>query len=372
MMRPAKLFLALMMALLIAVRPAIAIPQLLIDMKTGEVLYEQQAGQPWHPASLTKLMTAYLAFEAVATGRMSLSSPVTMSRNALKAPPSKMGFPVDTALTLEDALYILIVKSANDVATAIAEAVGGSEENFIAEMNRAASRLGLTGTHFSNANGLHDPSQYTTARDMALLALTIRAQYPQYDDMFATRVLLFGKSRLESQNDLLTGYAGSTGMKTGYVCSSGLNIVATADRRGRSLMAVVFGGSSGRERGEMAASLLDRGFSGELRGTGRLITNLGNTGGQPTDMRPYLCGTEAADYVAERKRDFPWGLEGQPSYLDDDIAPREVRVSVLGRLRDIPLPRKRPYYAAPVEILPAVVTVEAGGGVPLPRPRPNR
>src|SRR5690554_892066 len=143
--------------------PALAIPQLLVDMRTGEVLYENDAGVPWHPASLTKLMTALLAFEAIETGQATLQTPVITTANALSVPSSKMGFPVDTAISLEDALYLLIVKSANDIAVAIGETIGGSEPAFVAMMNQRAQMLGLTATHFVNPHGLHDPAQVTSA-----------------------------------------------------------------------------------------------------------------------------------------------------------------------------------------------------------------
>ena len=337
-----------------------ALPQLLIDMDSGEVLFDEDAGQPWHPASLTKLMTAYVAFEAVASGQVDLDTPVIMSQNALKEPPSKMGFPVGTAVTLEDALYMLIVKSANDVAVAIAEKIGGSEEKFVALMNAHARNLGLTNTVFTNPNGLHDPAMTTSARDMAILAVVIRNRYPQYDGIFNTRTIEFGRSKLASYNILLTKFRGTTGMKTGYVCASGLNIVATATRNGRNLMAVVMGASSARERGELTALLLERGFGNRYAGTGRSVTRVANLVGMPTNMRPKICGKEAKQYVADRKVIFPFGLEGQITYLGDNIAPKRVRVNTLGKLVNVSLPRARPSYSYVPKSL----------DVALPRPRP--
>ena len=244
------------------VQPAAATPRLLVDMRSGEVLFAEDAGLSWHPASLTKLMTAYVTFEAIAAGRVTLDTPVIVSARALREPPSKVGLPVDTALTLRDALYLLIVKSANDIAIAVAETVSGSVEQFVYEMNMTATALGMSATHYVNPNGLHDTQQVTSARDLAVLALNIRARYPQYDNLFATEAVRLGKAVLESNNNLLTQFAGTTGMKTGYVCSSGLNMVATAERNGRNLMAVVLGASSGRERGEIAAQLMLDGFAG--------------------------------------------------------------------------------------------------------------
>lgn len=365
-----RLVAILMLALLAG--PVSATPQLLVDMSTGEVLFEEDAGQPWHPASLTKLMTAYVTFEAIATGRVQLDTPVIVSAHALAAPPSKIGAPVGTAYTLEDALYLLIVKSANDIAIAIAETVSGSESRFVAEMNSEASALRMSATNFINPNGLHDPRQVTSARDLALLALNIRYRHPQYAPMFATQSVRLGKARLRSHNSLLTRFAGTTGMKTGYVCSSGLNIVATLERQGRKLMAIVLGGSSGRERGELAAQLFLRGLSRSGGPSGKIVTSVVNLDVAPFDMRPYVCGKQASAYVAERAEAFPLGLEGEPSYLTDNIEAKIYRVSSLGRLRNVPIPRPRPLWAPGPRV--AVVPESEAAPVdiiPLPRPRPR-
>lgn len=343
--------------------PAWANPRLLVDMQTGDVLFAEEAGQPWHPASLTKLMTAFVAFEAISDGRVTLDTPVIVTERALAEPPAKVGLPVDTALTLRDALYLLIVKSANDIAVAVAETVSGSVENFVLEMNLTARALGMSATHYVNPHGLHEAEQITTARDLAILTLNLRARHPEYDEMFATSAVRLGKAWLASHNNLLTGFAGTTGMKTGYVCSSGLNMVATAERNGRELMAVVLGSSSARERGEVAAQLLLSGFSGQLPQTGNSVITVPNGVGAATDMRPQICGKEAGDYVASRAEAYPYGLEGEPTFLSDDVAPRVYTASLLGRLRDVPLPRIRPLWAPAPPPPPAP-------DFPLPRPRP--
>ncbi len=357
------LFAVLVGLVALCVQPASATPRLLVDMRSGEVLFAEDAGQPWYPASLTKLMTAFVTFEAISNGRVTLDTPVIMSKRALAEPPAKVGLPVDSAVTLKDALYLMIVKSANDVAVAIAETVSGSVENFVFEMNVTAKALGLSATHYANPNGLFDPRQVTSARDLAMLALNIRARHPEYDQMFATENVRIGKARLESQNNLLTHFAGTTGMKTGYVCSSGLNIVATTERGSRSLMAVVLGSASARERGEETGQLMLKGFSGQLRGTGQSVAALANSDVPPVDMRSLICGTEAKTYGAERKAAFPYGLEGEPTFLSDTVAPLSHSVSLLGRLRKVPLPRPRPLWAPEPPPLPELI-------IPLPRPRP--
>jgi D-alanyl-D-alanine carboxypeptidase len=316
--------LALSVLLVVAsLLPAWATPLLLVDRANLQVLYAQDAGKPWHPASLTKLMTAYVVFEELAAGNITLDTPVTISRKAFNQAPSKSGLAVDSSVSLKDALYILIVKSANDIAVAIAETVGGTEENFVLKMNDVARRMGMTGSHYVNSHGLHDPAQVTTARDLALLSLYIEQSFPQYMPMFSTGVVNLGKARLESNNGLLEGFVGTTGMKTGYVCASGLNIVATVDRGGRQLLAVVLGGSSGRERNERAAELFLDALNGRVNPTGQTVLTMANSGGVPTDMRQSICGKEAAAYVKAQEAAFPMGLKDQPSYLTDIVAVRE-------------------------------------------------
>jgi D-alanyl-D-alanine carboxypeptidase len=314
-------------------------------MDTTEVLYAEEAGQPWHPASLTKLMTAYVAFAAVKVGRLTLDTPITISQNAWNQAPSKSPLKVDSSITLQDALYILLVKSANDIAVAIAEAVSGSEERFVAEMNEMARAMGLTATHFVNPHGLHDPDQITSARDLAVLALYIRRDYPQYLPMFATEKVRLGDAVMESNNGLLNHFRGTTGMKTGYVCASGLNIVATVERDGRRLLAVVLGGSSARERNERAAELVTNALNGRLRGNGQSIVAMPNLRAEPFNMRPLICGKDAKAYVAGRNEAYPMGLDGQPSFLEDEFDGPIYRATDLGTIRDVPLPRPRPGYA---------------------------
>lgn len=362
---------------------SMANPILVVDRATLEVLYAEDAGQPWHPASLTKLMTAYVVFEELAKGTVTLETPVRISRNAFNQAPSKSGLAIDSAVSLKDALYILVVKSANDIAVAIAETVGGSEANFVAMMNNAAQRMGLSATHYVNPHGLHDPAQVTSARDLAIVGLYIEQSFPQYMPMFGTGVVNLGKARLESNNGLLEGFVGTTGMKTGYVCASGLNIVATVDRNGRRLMAVVLGGSSARDRNERAAGLMLDALSGRLRPTGQSVLSLSNVDGvQPVDMRPRICGKEAKAYVAAQEAAFPMGLKDQPTYLSDEIMLSEYTAVDLGRVRTgIALPRPRPAHIPTFSIGATVESaaiedvlrpgIPVGGlNIPMPRPRP--
>lgn len=363
--------LALMVLVLLGIGPVTAMPRLLIDMHSGQVLYAEEVGQPWHPASLTKLMTALVTFRAIEQGRVSLDTPVILTRAALKMPPSHTGLPVDTALTLRDALYVLLVKSANDMAIAIAQTVGGSVDNFVAEMNATAQQMGLTATHYVDPNGLSATGQYNSARDLAIIALTIRARYPQYADIFSTEAVQVGSRLLKSHNELLTDYPGTTGMKTGFICAAGLNIVATAQRGGAALMAVVLGASSGRERAEMVGQLFDQGFAGQLQGTGQTVMDLKDLpNAKPVDMKPFICGKQAKAFVAQRATEFPYGLEGEESFLNpDSVAPKIYTAHVLGRFRNVPLPQPRPLWA-PAVPAPVAAAETGPGGIPLPRPRP--
>ena len=156
------------------VAPASAIPMLLVDASTLQVLYAEDAGQPWHPASVTKLMTAYLAFAAIKAGRVTLDTPVTVSQHAWNQAPAKSGLEVGESVSLKDALYIMLVKSANDMAVAIAETIGGDEKTFVAQMNLMAKQMGMTATHYDNPNGLKSPGQISTARDLAIIALYVK------------------------------------------------------------------------------------------------------------------------------------------------------------------------------------------------------
>lgn len=249
----------LLMALLGA-SPSVAGPALLFEPTTGKVLYAEDQDNLWFPASLTKIMTAYATFHAIKEGKVHLDDKITCSLVATLQPPSKVGLPVGGELTVDLALQAVIVKSANDVTVMLAEAVAGSETAFVALMNQHARRLGMTRTNFVNTNGLPDPGQHTTARDLAKLARAVVSEFPEYAHYWAAPEVRIGKRRLGTHNALLKTFPGADGLKTGFTCDSGFNVVASATRDGRQLMAVVLGESSGNERAIRAASLLEHGF----------------------------------------------------------------------------------------------------------------
>jgi len=245
---------------LTALAPAKAGPALLFDANNGQVLYAEDADDNWYPASLTKIMTAYMVFEALKTGKLTLDQKIPVSEAANIQPPSKVGLPVGGEMSVEIALQALIIKSANDVAVMLAEAIAGSEAAFVVKMNETALRLGMTRTRFVNPNGLPAPEQATTARDLAKLTRTVIAEYPQYARYWAMPDMHIGKIRLATHNALLKTFEGADGFKTGFTCDSGYNVVATATRDNRRLVAVVLGETDGQSRAIRAASLLEHGF----------------------------------------------------------------------------------------------------------------
>jgi len=261
--------LAAMLAALMASQPAMAGPALLVEPSSGLVLYAEDADLPWRPASLTKLMTAYLTFEAIRDGRLSPEDTVVCTQAAQSQPPSRLGLPIGGQLKVDLAVKALIVKSANDVAMMLADKIAGSQEAFVELMNKTAQRLGMTNTHFVNPNGLpvfvaenvEGPDQsVTTARDMAILASMILKEFPQYAPVFAMTEVKIGNRMVTTHNGLLKVYDGADGMKTGFICAAGYNLVASATRDGRQLVAVVLGENSGGARTLRAAGLFEHGF----------------------------------------------------------------------------------------------------------------
>ena len=231
-----------------AAAPVAATPLLVIDARSGEVLVQQQATQPWYPASLTKLVTTYVALKAVRQGRISLDTPIVVSARASRMPPSKMGFRPGQEVTLDNALKMLMVKSANDIAVTIAEGVSGSVEGFATEMNRVAAELGMRESHFVNPNGLHNTAHVSSARDMAMIGRALYRDFPEHSDLFGIGALRLGNRIIPTHNGIMGRYPGAEGMKTGFVCASGFNVVASATRGGRRLIAVVMGYPNARSR----------------------------------------------------------------------------------------------------------------------------
>lgn len=336
--------LALIASLLIC-SSANATPVLVVDADSRQVLYQEDAGAPWYPASTTKLMTALVVFEALRAGEVNLATPVKMTRNATKQAFLESGLTFGRTMTLEDALFAVVTASANDVAVALAETVATDEAAFVQRMNNAATRLGLTGTHFSNPNGLFDKTNYTTARDLAILGMEVDKVFPEYRRFFeATSVKIDGKE-IKSNNQLLTRFSGAIGMKTGFICASGRNIVGLATRNGRRVMVVVLGATTERERNERSAQFLTQAFDGRLSASAGTVEGLQNlVGATPEDMRIRLCTDKSAAYEASRDALYPMGLPGQETYLRDQLPEQVHAITTWAdeNMHDVPLPKPRP------------------------------
>ncbi|TGQ45813.1 D-alanyl-D-alanine carboxypeptidase family protein [Mesorhizobium sp. M00.F.Ca.ET.216.01.1.1] len=366
-----RLLLAGAVALPVLTGSALANPSILFDLKSGKILEHRDAFKRWYPASLTKLMTAYVTFRAIAAGEVQLDSPIKVTKHSAGAPPSKMGFKPGSVMRLDNALKMMLVKSANDVAMAIGENIGGSQAAFAERMNTEAHRLGMTGTHFVNPNGLFSPDQYTTARDLAVLVIAIRSEFPQYAPWFSIEGLAVGKKAIPNYNLLIGRYPGADGMKTGFVCPSGFNMIGSATRNGRTLVAVVLGEKSAVTRAETVARLLDQGFATPTPGwlTVAALPSYGDTT-SVNDLNDEICKkkppaeqSEAALPAGDKK------VPKSPYQAKLDHVPTLVAVGLGGatgptpkamldqsgqEYADVPLPSWRPDRPAPVGAEPAV------------------
>jgi D-alanyl-D-alanine carboxypeptidase len=248
-------------AAVLAATPAWSGSSILIDVDSGKVLRADNATYPWYPASTTKLMTLYMTLSAVRDNRITFDTLFTVSRNANLQAPTKMGLPVGTQVTIDNALKMMMVKSANDMAVLLAEGVGGSVDDFAQQMTDTAHKLGMSESNFVNPNGLPADGQITSARDLAILARALIREFPDYSFYWHVPAIKFGRRIVRNYNPLLGRYPGADGMKTGFICASGFNLVATATRNNKRLIAVVLGAPSGAVRAIKAAEMLESGFS---------------------------------------------------------------------------------------------------------------
>src|SRR5215213_9442855 len=280
-------------ALSLAPRLAHAEALLVVDADTGKVLEAQNATHPWYPASVTKLMTAYVTLKAIKEGRLTLDTVLTVSPVAASQSPSKMGFRPGTQVTVDNALKMMLVKSANDMAVVLAEGVGGSVDGFSGMMNQTAQKLGMTQTSYVNPNGLPADGQITSARDLAMMARAIIRDVPEYEYFVHIPSIRFGRKITQNFNRLIGRYPGADGFKTGFICASGYNLVASATRNGKRLIAVVLGASSGQARAVKAAQLLERGFGNStlswLRPALGTVDNLAPIDASPPNLRDDIC-----------------------------------------------------------------------------------
>jgi D-alanyl-D-alanine carboxypeptidase len=301
--------------------------QLLIDAATGKVLHAENATYPWYPASVTKLMTIYTALKAVREGKVTFDTLLTYSKNAAAQPPTKMGFKVGTTVTIDNALKMMMVKSANDIAVAIAEGVGGSIDGFADMMNTNAHALGMTQSNFVNPNGLPAENHYTSARDLAILARALIHDFPQYDMYWHISSIRYGKRVYHNYNKLIDRYPGADGMKTGFICASGYNLVASATRNGRRLIAVVLGTYSGAVRSQKAAQLLESGFNNSalswLTPSLGTVDQLKPIEAAPPNLRDEMCGGHRRKPASEDndEEDQSASGDGNPNYQLSALKP---------------------------------------------------
>jgi D-alanyl-D-alanine carboxypeptidase len=264
--------------------PLIAGPSIVVDAKTGEVLQQRDAGAPFYPASITKLMTLYLLFEDLKAGRIGLQDRIGFSDYAYNQLPSKLVLPRGYRITVEQAILAIILRSANDVAVAVGERLAGSEPAFAQRMNATARRLGMIGSVFRNANGWKNPAQVTTARDMALLAIALERDFPQYYPYFNAHDVVINGVRIVHTVKFLDMYPGADGLKTGFLCSSGFNLVASAVRDGRRLVGVVAGFRRADLRDEYAVRLFDEALRVRSGGSRPKVWQIDNAGSKAASI----------------------------------------------------------------------------------------
>ena len=387
------------------VRPARADALLLVDVDTGKVINEQNSTYPWYPASVTKLMTTYVTLKALRDRRIDLESLLTVSPNAVAQQPSKMGFKIGTRLTVDNALKMLLVHSANDMAVVLAEGVSGSIEKFTGQMNAEAQRLGMTQTNYVNPNGLPADEQVTSARDLAILARALILEFPQYDYYWHIASIRLGKRIYRNTNKLIDAFAGTDGMKTGFICASGFNLVATATRSGKRLIAVVLGAKSSETRAVKAAQLFERGFGTDplswLVPSQGTVDSLQPVDAPPPDMHEDVCGNNRRRLATEDGEEGgeagtapaegatgdlpilpPWSLRGVgllTSGLAAGIPPVEVytgpvRNNAPGAAPAVaPVPKKKPLAVAakPPAAKPAPAAEPAARPNPAPVAHPK-
>lgn len=308
-----------------------------IDARNGKVLYSENADTRLHPASLTKMMTLYIVFEAVENGEIGLDDHVTISRHAASEPPSKLGLRPGQKIRLRYLIRAAAVRSANDAATALAEAIEGSEARFARRMNRTAKAMGMTRTTFKNAHGLTESGHLSTARDMTILGRHVLYDYPEYYNLFSRITADAGVKHVSHTNrHMLQSYRGADGIKTGYTRAAGFNLTASAERGGVRIIATVFGGNSTASRNAQVAKLLDLGFQ---KAAHRVAL-------APPGRPPYLGKLEHAPVSIAAG-------EERPTY-----AGRTVRLANAAAVRQSLRPRPRP-GAGPVEAAPSVAVAEA-------------
>jgi len=285
---------ALVLASIASATPARSEALILVDADSGKVLRAENATYPWYPASVTKLMTLYMTLSAIRDHRITFDTLFAVSPTASAQSPTKMGFPVGTQVTVDNALKMMMVKSANDMAVLLAEGIGGSVDDFAVDMTNTAHHLGMTETNYVNPNGLPADGQITSARDLAILARALIHDFPQYSFYWHIPAIKSGRRIVRNYNPLLGRYPGADGMKTGFICASGFNLVATATRGNKQLIAVVLGAPSSAVRAVKAAEMLESGFAQNplswLTPSLGSVETLAPIDAAPPNLKDSMCG----------------------------------------------------------------------------------
>ncbi|MFA6164246.1 MAG: D-alanyl-D-alanine carboxypeptidase family protein [Methylobacter sp.] len=273
---------------------------IIIDADNGNVLHEVDATQSWYPASLTKLMTLYMTFDALKAGRIQLYDRLMASSHAAQQPNSKLGLRRGESLTVEEAILALITRSANDASVVLAEHLGGTEKNFAANMTVKAHSLGMYNTNFMNATGLPHDLQVTTSRDMAILAWNAQRNFPEYYHYFSAHSFNYKGRQLRAINKFTANYPGAEGMKTGFTCGSGFNLIGAAHQNGRHLIGVVMGGMTSNERYQLMMQKMDASFANEF-GDGP-VKNINTMTTHSAGSPPYQldCGSHSSTNAVVR------------------------------------------------------------------------
>ena len=312
---------------------------IVIDVESGEVLHETNADTRNHPASLTKMMTLYMLFEALQDGRVMADQDLEVSRRAAGMPNSKLGLKRGETISVDDAILALVTKSANDVAVVIAETLAPTESQFAQMMTKKAKALGMNRTSFRNASGLYNRRQLSTARDMATLAQALIRDFPERYKSFSARSFSHNGRVYRNHNKLLRSYQGADGLKTGYIRAAGYNLAASARRDGHRLIAVLFGGRSAKKRNRQVARLLDRGFS-KLTDpiylpTGGMVKDILPPGSKPLQLASAAAQKRNGAVAEARKLDGQriWGVQVGAYY--SYMPAKKAAESAAGRLPDL-------------------------------------
>jgi D-alanyl-D-alanine carboxypeptidase len=373
--------------------PARAEATLLVDAESGKVLQAENATYPWYPASVTKLMTLYVTLSAIRDHRITPDTLFTVSRNANAQAPTKMGFPVGIQVTVDNAIKMMMVKSANDMAVLLAEGLDGTIDKFAEEMTLTAQSLGMTETNYVNPNGLPADGQITSARDLAILARALIRQFPQYSSYWHIPAIKFGKRVIRNYNPLLGRYPGADGMKTGFICAGGFNLVATATRGNKHLIAVVLGAPSGAARSVKAAEMLENGFNQNplswLMPSLGTVDQLKPVDASPPNLKDEMCGRhrhreqEAEEDDEEAANAGGGAGDTNPQFSVLLSALRTPTAKNANLLTDLPPVVPILVYTGPTRAQPDAAApgpppasasdpvVAAAGKVPLPSPRPH-